>query len=115
MDSAGEPLAPRLAPYDDGNCQHVLDHVRVHLTGDPSRVDAGVGRSRVCGMALLPEEFRRPQEQPWSQLPADDVRPLVEQQSRTDMTIVPRTGPLSASSALAMISWYHWGKFVAAT
>src|SRR5262245_61359986 len=26
------------------------------------------------------------------------------------MTIVPRTGPLSASSALASTSWYHWGK-----
>ncbi len=29
------------------------------------------------------------------------------------MTIVPRTGPLSASSALATTSWYHWGKFSA--
>src|SRR5438270_994319 len=26
------------------------------------------------------------------------------------MTIVPRTGPLSASSALATTSWYHRGK-----
>src|SRR5687767_3026877 len=26
------------------------------------------------------------------------------------MTIVPRTGPLSASSALATTSWYHLGK-----
>ena len=26
------------------------------------------------------------------------------------MTIVPRTGPLSASSALAMTSWYQRGK-----
>src|SRR5437763_6517399 len=29
------------------------------------------------------------------------------------MTIVPRTGPFSASSALATTSWYHWGKFSA--
>src|SRR5947209_18263455 len=27
------------------------------------------------------------------------------------MTMVPRTGPLSAISALATTSWYHWGKF----
>ena len=26
------------------------------------------------------------------------------------ITMVPRTGPLSASSALAMTSWYHFGK-----
>src|SRR3954471_16042076 len=29
------------------------------------------------------------------------------------MTMVPRTGPLSASSALATTSWYHRGKSVA--
>src|SRR5919206_2153330 len=29
------------------------------------------------------------------------------------MTIVPRTGPLSAISALATTSWYHCGKFSA--
>src|ERR1700688_526602 len=29
------------------------------------------------------------------------------------MTMVPRTGPLSANSALARTSWYHWGKSVA--
>src|SRR6266545_6526926 len=26
------------------------------------------------------------------------------------MTMVPRTGPVSASSARATTSWYHWGK-----
>ena len=26
------------------------------------------------------------------------------------MTMVPRTGPFSASSAFAMTSWYHWAK-----
>src|SRR6202035_4356847 len=26
------------------------------------------------------------------------------------MIMVPRTGPLSSSSALARTSWYHWGK-----
>src|SRR4051794_12304863 len=40
-------------------------------------------------MALLPQELRRAQEQAWAQLPAHDVRPLVDLERQVTVTRDP--------------------------
>ena len=53
------------------------------------RVRARVGLGGVRGVALLPEELARAEEQARAQLPAHDVGPLVEQQRQVAVALHP--------------------------
>ena len=57
---------------------------------DLQRLVLGLRVGFVGGVPFLPEELGRPQERPRHLLPADDVRPLVDQNGQ----IAPRLHPL---------------------
>ena len=76
---AGEFFGIRLAPLDDRNRQEFFREVGIdikHAQGFFLCFFFGF----VGGVALLPEEFRRAQEQARAQFPAHDVAPLIDQQ-----------------------------------
>ena len=86
---AGEALARRLVPGQHRHGQHV-DHGRaVDVRQDAQRVGAGVLLGGMGGVALLPEEFARPQEEPGPQLPAHHVGPLVDEQRQVAVALHP--------------------------
>ena len=78
-DRAREPLARRLLALDDRHGGQLADGAGVDLLQREHRLAHRVGLVGVRGVALLPEELGRAQEHPRAQLPADHVRPLVEQ------------------------------------
>src|SRR5215831_2410028 len=78
-DRARKALARRLLARYDRNAHVVLDKPPVD-TEHGQRFLYCLRLGRVGGVAFLPEEFGGAQEQPRPQLPAHDVRPLVELQ-----------------------------------
>ncbi len=85
---AGELLALALAPLDDGHGRLVLGEVRVNVQHLP-RLRLGLFARGVGGVALLPEELRRAQEQPGPQLPPHHVGPLVDQHRQVAVALDP--------------------------
>src|SRR5690606_39835385 len=78
--STASPLSlhDALPICDDGHAQPLLHEVTVdaeHLPGFGLRLLV----RRMRRMALLPEELRGAQEETGAHLPADDVRPLIDQ------------------------------------
>ncbi len=72
-----EALGRRLDALQDRHRHPVLGEAGVDVEHRPRLLD-GFGLGRVGGVALLPEELGRAQEEPRAHLPADDVGPLVE-------------------------------------
>ena len=88
-DRAGEPLARRLLTLDDRHGRHLAGGAGVDRVQREHGLPHGVGLVRVRGVALLPEELRRPQEHPRPQLPAHHVGPLVEQHGQLPVRADP--------------------------
>jgi hypothetical protein len=91
---AGELLALALLAVDHRHRELGLGELlveREHL----QRLLLGLLLRLVRGVPLLPEELGRAQEQPRHLLPADDVRPLVDQ----DRQVAPRLHPLGVHRA----------------
>ena len=88
IDRPGEPLAGGLLPLDDRHGHEVLGEVGIDAEHF-HRLFAGLLRGRVGGVPLLPEELRRPQEQPRPQFPADDVGPLVDENRQVAVRLHP--------------------------
>ena len=86
---AGEALAPRLQAHDDGEGEHVDHEILVDLAEDPDGVGVRVSLRRVRRVPLLPQELAGAQEEPWPQLPADHVGPLVQQQGQVAVALDP--------------------------
>ena len=89
VDRPGEALLGGLAAEQDRQRQGVDEEVAVDVEVDPQRVGGGVGGAGVDGVALLPEELAGAQEEARPQLPADHVRPLVEQQRQVAVGVDP--------------------------
>ena len=79
-DRAGELLAVGLAPAPDRDREVALHRRGVGVLEDLQGVRVRLLARGVGGMALLPEELRGAQEQARAQLPAHDVRPLIDLQ-----------------------------------
>ena len=86
---AGETFLVGFAPDKNRDSQHVDHEVRVDLMKDPQGVIVRVRFGGVRGVALLPEELRRPQEKPWPQFPAHDVGPLVDPHRKIPVALDP--------------------------
>ena len=86
---AGKLLALGLLAVDHRHRELGLGEVLVDAEHLP-RFFLGLFRRLVRGVPFLPEELGRAQEQPRHLLPANDVRPLVDQ----DRQIAPRLHPL---------------------
>lgn len=84
-----EALLGGLAAEDDVHREDVLHEVRVHVPVDAGREVAGLLVRGVRGVALLPEELRGAQEESGAQLPADDVRPLVDEEGQVAVALHP--------------------------
>ena len=78
-DGAGEALTRRLVAGDHGDGGHVPGDLGVDAE-HAQRLGHGVVGVGMGGVALLPQELGRAEEQPGSQLPAHDVGPLVDEQ-----------------------------------
>jgi hypothetical protein len=76
---AREALAGGLLPLDDRDGGQLAGGARVDLLQRQHGLAHRVRLVDVRGVALLPEELGRAQEHPRAQLPADHVRPLVQQ------------------------------------
>ncbi len=86
---ARETFARGLESDDDRHREHVDHEVLVDLVEDADRVVARVHLRRVRGVTLLPEELAGAQEEARAQLPAHDVRPLVEEQRKVAVALDP--------------------------
>ena len=86
---AGEPLRPCLDPTQHRHRQAVAQERRVDVLVDRAGEAGGIGFRRVGRVAFLPEELARAKEDPWPELPADDVGPLVEQQRKVPVALDP--------------------------
>ena len=91
---AGELLALALAALDDRHRHLGFEHVLVEMQ-DLDRLVLGFRLGLVRRVPFLPQKLRRPQERPRHFLPADDVRPLVDQ----DRQVAPRLDPLGVHRA----------------
>ncbi len=89
VDGAGEALLGGLAAEHDVDAEHVDHEVRVDLGVDARGVRTGVLVGGVGRVALLPEELGGAQEDARAELPADHVRPLVDQQGQVTVTLHP--------------------------
>ena len=89
-----------LRPTTHRDREHVDDEVLVDVVEDAPGVGGGVGLVDVGGVALLPQELGRAQEQPGPQLPAHDVVPQVEQQRQVAVALDP-LGHVLADDRLA--------------
>jgi hypothetical protein len=85
----GELLALALLAVHDGHGEDVLGELLVQRENPQCLFLRFLGRL-VRGVALLPEELRRPQERTRHLLPPDDVRPLVDEHRQ----VAPRLNPL---------------------
>jgi hypothetical protein len=85
---SGELLTLRLLTVDDGHGQFGFGEVLVNRQHLP-RFLLGLLRGFVCRVTLLPQELGGAQEQPCHLLPADHVRPLVDE----DRQVAPRLDP----------------------
>jgi hypothetical protein len=89
VDGAGEPLARAFDADGHRDGQRVLQKVAVDVEVDAPGVGRRIVRCGVRGVALLPEELRGAQEQARPQLPANDVRPLVEKHRQVAVRLDP--------------------------
>ncbi len=87
---AGELFALGLEPAQHRQRHHLLHEIRVDVMQDHQRLALGVRLVGVHRVTLLPQELNRAQEGTWTQLPAHDVGPLIDQQWQ----IAPRAHPL---------------------
>ena len=85
---AGEPFGGGLAAGVDRDGQDVLGDLAVDLE-HAARLLHRLGRGGVRGVAFLPEELARPQEQSRSHLPAKDVVPLVVEERQVAVALDP--------------------------
>ena len=85
----GEALALGLVAEQCRDAGHLLGGVEVHVAKDPERVGGRLGLGRVRGVALLPEELGRAEEQTGPHLPADHVGPLVDEQGQVAVALDP--------------------------
>ena len=92
--SAGKLLALALLPVDDRYRQFGLGEFLVERQ-DLQRLFLRLGFRFVRGVPFLPQELRGAQKRPRDLLPADDVRPLVDQ----DGKVAPRLNPLRVERA----------------
>jgi hypothetical protein len=86
---AGEPLPFGLAADQHGEGHDLAGEVLVDLVQDAKGVGPGVVLGGVGGVAFLPEELSRAQEDTGPQLPAHDVGPLVDQEGQVAMALHP--------------------------
>ena len=82
VDGAGELLALALGADQHRHRHPFLGEPAVDLDHLP-RLVLGFLLRGVGGVAFLPEEFGRAQEEPRPHLPADDVAPLVDEQRQS--------------------------------
>jgi hypothetical protein len=84
-----EALGIGLEAVEHRDGKHVLQHRAVDVGVDATRVRGGVRAGGVRGMAFLPQELARAQEQARAQLPAHDVGPLVQTKRQIAMALHP--------------------------
>ena len=88
IDRTGEPFVRRFVTDDYRYAHPLLDEFLVNVDHPGSLLDGlllrGMGR-----VALLPEKFRRAQEQAGTHLPAYDVRPLVAEDRQVAVGLDP--------------------------
>src|SRR5690606_2793306 len=87
-DRAGEPLRVRL-PAEDRRHRHPVVHEVAIDAEHPPRLFLGLRFGRVRGVPLLPQELRSAEEEPRAHLPADHVRPLVDQEREIAVALDP--------------------------
>ena len=87
-DRAGEALALGLLACHNRHGDHVLGERAVDLEHLRCLL-ARLGLVGVGGVALLPEELRRAQQDAGTELPAHDVGPLVDQQRQVAIGVDP--------------------------
>ena len=85
---AREALVLRLLAGDHRNRQQRLGELAVDAEHPPGLLERLL-LGRVGGVPLLPEELGGAQQHPRAQLPADDVRPLVDQQRQVAVGVDP--------------------------
>jgi hypothetical protein len=85
---AGEPLACRLLARDHRHGGHIPGHLLVEVEREQG-LPHGISLIHVRGVTLLPQELGGAQEHPRPHLPADHVRPLVEQQRQIPVRADP--------------------------
>ena len=88
LDRPREALALGLLALYHGHGHDVLGEVGVDIVDQRGLFFGFVGR-RVGGVALLPEELGGAKEQARTQLPADNVGPLVDQQGQITVALDP--------------------------
>ncbi len=91
---AGKLLALALHALDDRHREHRLAHLGVEVE-NLQRLGLGLRLGLVGRVPLLPEKLGRPQERTRHLLPADDVRPLIDE----DRQIAPRLHPFRVHRA----------------
>ena len=85
----GKAFTVGLAPHQDGHGQDVDHEVLVDVAEDAQRVAVGVLFVSMGGVAFLPQELRRAQEQPRPEFPADHVGPLVDEHGEVPVALDP--------------------------
>ena len=83
-----ESLVGSLHAFDDRHGHPFLRKFGVHIE-DGQRFSDGLLFGSMCGVALLPEEFRCAKEQAGAQLPAHHVCPLVDEQREVTVAVNP--------------------------
>ena len=102
-----EALALGLAPREDRDGQDVDHEVLVDVVrGSASAKSRASDSVCVGGVALLPQELRRPQEEAGAQLPAHDVGPLVDQEGEVPVALDP-LGEVGVDDRLAGGAHHH--------
>ena len=88
LDCARKALALGFLAAENRNRQMITHESFIHLE-HLLRLLTRFGFGFVHGMPLLPEKFRRAQKEAGPHLPADDVRPLVDQDRQITITLDP--------------------------
>ena len=102
----GKRSAVGLAARQDGDGHHLLHEVLVDLVQHSEREVPGLVPGGVGGVALLPQELGGAQEHPRPQLPAHDVRPLVEQHRQVPVALDP-LGEVGVDDGLGGGPYHH--------
>jgi hypothetical protein len=85
----GEALPGGLAADDHRQGEDVAHEILVDVVQDAAGVLPCVGFRCVRGMAFLPQKLRGAQENSRSQLPSDDIGPLIEKQREVAVAVDP--------------------------
>ncbi len=88
-DRTGKALTVALEAREDGHRQDVDHHLAVDLLEDQQRELLCLRSGGVRGMALLPKELGRAQEQARTHLPAHDVGPVVHRHRQVAIAVDP--------------------------